>query len=118
MFRVIIIMIKCYVSIYFHANTNICILPSALWTELLRAEGLELGPSLDLNSLAKITEGFTPGHILMAVRSVLCAHRLKKLLFQPLTAAEFIQSLSRVDPVYREEEEAFKVRGHNVKLCL
>ncbi|XP_044043451.1 dynein regulatory complex protein 11 isoform X2 [Siniperca chuatsi] len=80
-----------------------------LWRELLRAEGAEPGPHLDLSSLAKITDGFTQGHILQAVRSVLRPRRLKKLRLQPLTAAEFIQSLSRMEPVYREEEEAFKV---------
>ncbi|XP_059183502.1 dynein regulatory complex protein 11-like, partial [Centropristis striata] len=80
-----------------------------LWRELLRAEGAEPGPRLDLSSLAKISDGFTQGHILQAVRSVLHPHRLRKLRLQPLTAAEFIQSLSRMDPVYREEEEAFKV---------
>ncbi|KAK2857261.1 hypothetical protein Q5P01_005996 [Channa striata] len=81
----------------------------ALWRDLLHAQGAEPGPSLDLSSLAKITDGFTPGHILTAVRSVLHPHRLKKLHLQPLTAAEFVQSLSRMDPVYREEEEAFKM---------
>lgn len=90
--------------------------PSALWAELLRAEGVELGQSLDLNSLAKITDGFTPGHILSAIHSVLLPHRMKKLRLQPLTAVEFVQSLSRMEPVYREEDESFKVRGHSVKL--
>ncbi|XP_041822612.1 dynein regulatory complex protein 11-like [Chelmon rostratus] len=80
-----------------------------LWRELLRREGAEPGPGLDLSSLAKITDGFTQGHILEAVRSVLKPYRLKKLRLQPLTAAEFIQPLSRMEPVYREEEEAFKV---------
>lgn len=89
---------------------------SALWTQLLPAEGAELGPSLDLSSLAKITDGFTAGHILSAIQSVLRPHRIKKLRLQPLTATEFIQSLSRTEPVYREEEESFKVRGHRVKL--
>ncbi|XP_070850240.1 dynein regulatory complex protein 11-like [Chaetodon trifascialis] len=80
-----------------------------LWRELLCREGAEPSSGLDLSSLAKITDGFTQGHILQAVRSVLRPHRLKKLRLQPLTAAEFIQSLSRMEPVYREEEEAFKV---------
>uniref|UniRef100_A0A3Q1J7U2 IQ motif containing with AAA domain 1 n=1 Tax=Anabas testudineus TaxID=64144 RepID=A0A3Q1J7U2_ANATE len=81
----------------------------ALWTELLHAEGVELGPSLDLSSLAKITDGFTPGHILKVIRSVLRPHRLKKLRLQPLMGVEFVQSLSRMEPVYKEEEKAFKV---------
>lgn len=78
----------------------------------MRAEGAEPGPGLDISSLAKINDGFTQGHILQAVRSLLRPHRLKKLRLQLLTATEFIHSLSRMEPVYREEEEVFKVIGH------
>lgn len=28
---------------------------------------------------------------------------------RPLTAAEFVFALSKIDPIYKEEEEAFKV---------
>ena len=28
---------------------------------------------------------------------------------RPLTAAEFIAPLSKIDPIYKEEEEAYKV---------
>ncbi|KAK2917224.1 dynein regulatory complex protein 11-like [Channa argus] len=89
----------------------------ALWRDLLHTEGAEPGPSLDLSSLAKITDGFTAGHILTAVRSVLRPHRLKKLHLQPLTATEFVQSLSKMDPVYQEEEEAFKIWFRKTPLC-
>lgn len=66
--------------------------------------------------MAKITDGFTPGHILSAIHSVLRPHRTKKLHLEPLTAAEFVQSLSRMELVYQQEEESFKVRGHSEKL--
>ncbi|XP_028428382.1 dynein regulatory complex protein 11, partial [Perca flavescens] len=75
----------------------------ALWRALLRAEGAEPAVSLDLSSLAKISEGFSAGHILQAVRSV-----LQKLRLRPLVAAEFVQSLARMEPVYSGEEHAFK----------
>ncbi|XP_078100268.1 dynein regulatory complex protein 11-like [Sander vitreus] len=81
----------------------------ALWRALLRAEGAEPAASLDLSSLAKITDGFTAGHILQAVRSVLRRRRLQTLGVRPLAAAEFIRPLARMEPVYSAQEHAFKV---------
>uniref|UniRef100_UPI003AAA3AAD dynein regulatory complex protein 11 n=1 Tax=Centroberyx gerrardi TaxID=166262 RepID=UPI003AAA3AAD len=80
-----------------------------LWRELLRGGGAEPGPGLDLSSLAKITDGYTQGHILRAVRSVLRPRRLTRLAAKPLSASEFVPPLARLDPVFREEEEAFKM---------
>lgn len=79
-----------------------------LWKELLRVRGVHFSPSLDLSSLAKVTDGYTQGHILQAVRSVLSAQRLNRQTNKPLTALEFIPSLAKQDPIYREEEEAYK----------
>ncbi|KAM4602204.1 dynein regulatory complex protein 11 [Polymixia lowei] len=81
----------------------------ALWRELLRVNGAPPGPSLDLSSLAKVTDGYTQGHILQAVRAVLSARRLARLSARPLAASEFIPPLARLDPVFKEEEEAFKM---------
>lgn len=81
----------------------------ALWKELLQASGAQLGPKLDLSSLAKVTDGYTQGHILQAIQTVLNSHRLDQQTKRPLTAVEFIPPLARQDPVYKEEEEAFKV---------
>uniref|UniRef100_A0A4W5LH87 ATPase AAA-type core domain-containing protein n=1 Tax=Hucho hucho TaxID=62062 RepID=A0A4W5LH87_9TELE len=81
-----------------------------LWRELLCGIGARLTPSLDLSSLAKVTDGYTQGHILQAVRLVLTPRRLAQQTTRPLTAEEFIPPLARQDPVYKEEEEAFKVR--------
>uniref|UniRef100_A0A8C2ACX7 IQ motif containing with AAA domain 1 n=1 Tax=Cyprinus carpio TaxID=7962 RepID=A0A8C2ACX7_CYPCA len=79
-----------------------------LWKELLQAGGAQLGPKLDLSSLAKVTDGYTQGHILQAIQTVLNSHRLNQQTKRPLTAVEFIPPLARQDPVYKEEEEAFK----------
>ncbi|KAM6945370.1 dynein regulatory complex protein 11 [Aplochiton taeniatus] len=79
-----------------------------LWRELLRCAGVEPGPGLDLSSLAKVTDGYTQGHIKQTVRAVLSPHRLTQLASRPLSAAEFIPPLARQDPVFKEEEEAFK----------
>uniref|UniRef100_A0AAR2IRL4 ATPase AAA-type core domain-containing protein n=1 Tax=Pygocentrus nattereri TaxID=42514 RepID=A0AAR2IRL4_PYGNA len=81
-----------------------------LWKELLAVRGAQLGPTLDLSSLAKVTDGYAQGHILQAVQSVLSTRRLTQQAKRPLTALEFIPPLARQDPIYREEEEAFKVR--------
>ncbi|KAK1798716.1 hypothetical protein P4O66_007004 [Electrophorus voltai] len=78
------------------------------WRELLMTRGAQLGPTLDLSSLAKVTDGYTPGHILRAAQSVLSVRRLSEQVRRPLTAVEFLQPLARQDPVYKEEEEAFK----------
>ncbi|XP_030637612.1 dynein regulatory complex protein 11 [Chanos chanos] len=79
-----------------------------LWRELLKARGAELGPALDLSSLAKVTDGYTQGHILRAVRCVLSTRRLQQQAERPLRAAEFIPALAKQDPVYKEEEETLK----------
>lgn len=86
-----------------------CDLCLALWKELLLARGAQLGPKLDLSSLAKVTDGYTQSHILQAIQTVLSSHRLDQQTKRPLTAVEFIPPLARQDPVYKEEEETFKV---------
>ncbi|XP_063067929.1 dynein regulatory complex protein 11 [Engraulis encrasicolus] len=79
-----------------------------LWRDLLCLRGAHLTPSLDLSSLAKVTDGYTQGHLQRAVRSVLTPHRLEQMGRRPLTATEFIPALARQEPVYKEEEETFK----------
>ena len=41
---------------------------------------------------------------------VLTERRVNQLAKKPLQSVEFIAPLARMDPVYTEEEEAFKVR--------
>ena len=40
---------------------------------------------------------------------VLTDRRIAHMSKKPLTAIEFIQPLAKVDPVYKEEEDSFKV---------
>lgn len=93
---------------WFPNSNGVCV---DLWKELLRVQGVWFNPSLDLSSLAKVTDGYTQGHILQAVRSVLTSQRLSRQTKKPLIALEFIPPLARQDPIYKEEEEAFKVRA-------
>ncbi|XP_019862956.1 PREDICTED: IQ and AAA domain-containing protein 1-like [Amphimedon queenslandica] len=52
-----------------------------------------------MSSLAKVSDGYTPGHMITGIT------QLRKC---PLTTAEFIPFLAKIDPIYREEEEAYK----------
>ncbi|KAG7467435.1 hypothetical protein MATL_G00153700 [Megalops atlanticus] len=79
-----------------------------LWKHLLQEHGGKPTAALDLSSLAKVTDGYTQGHILQAVRAVLSQRRVGQQRRRPLSALEFIPTLARQDPVYKEEEEAFK----------
>ncbi|MBN3307280.1 DRC11 protein, partial [Amia calva] len=81
-----------------------------LWRHLVRERGGQLTGAMDPSCLAKVTDGFTQGHILQAVRAVLSERRVQQLSRKPLSAQEFIAPLARLDPVYKEEEETFKVR--------
>ena len=81
-----------------------------LWKQLIRKRCGEVTPTLDLSSLAKISDGYTPGHMVQVVGSVLSERRLLQLSSRPLTAAEFVPWLAKFDPVFQDEEEALKVR--------
>ena len=63
---------------------------------------------LDISSLAKVTDGYTQKHIMTACQQVLTERRVAQLAKRPLVASEFIPPLARIDPIYKEEEEAFK----------
>ncbi|GAB5576116.1 dynein regulatory complex protein 11 isoform X1 [Prionailurus iriomotensis] len=58
--------------------------------------------------LAKVTDGFTQGHIVQVVKGVLTDRRIHRQNYKPLVAAEFMAALTRMSPVYQEEEESFK----------
>ncbi|XP_069841302.1 dynein regulatory complex protein 11 isoform X2 [Dendropsophus ebraccatus] len=78
-----------------------------LWKQLISLRVDDV-PSLNYSALAKITDGFTPAHMMQAVDTVLNERRIRQLSQKPLVAAEFLGSLSKQEPVYKEEEEAFK----------
>ncbi|XP_072115701.1 dynein regulatory complex protein 11 isoform X2 [Mobula birostris] len=79
-----------------------------LWKSIIQQNGGILTNSLDLSSLAKITDGYTQGHLTQAAKDVLTERRIKQLHTKPLSAVEFITPLAKQEPVYQEEEESFK----------
>ena len=46
-------------------------------------------------------------------RQVLTERRISQLSKKPIQAVEFVAPLARIDPIYKEEEEAFKVQKQN-----
>ncbi|NP_001073437.3 uncharacterized protein LOC558115 [Danio rerio] len=79
-----------------------------MWKELIKKNGGEVTGDLDLSSLAKISDGYTQGHMVQVVRSILTERRIQQFPKRPLTASEFVSPLARIDPVFQEEEEALK----------
>ncbi|KAL4635364.1 IQ and AAA domain-containing protein 1 [Arapaima gigas] len=79
-----------------------------MWRQLIEKNGGEMTSALDLSSLAKISDGYTQGHMVQAVRAVLSDARRQQLAKRPLTAAEFVAPLAKMEPVFKDEEEAFK----------
>ncbi|KAM9849670.1 dynein regulatory complex protein 11-like [Aulostomus maculatus] len=79
-----------------------------LWKQLIQKQGGEVTRALDANSLAQVSDGYTPGHMVQAIQSVVTKSRI--LMQQakiPLMAQEFLFPLAEMDPVF-EEEEALK----------
>ncbi|XP_055137467.1 IQ and AAA domain-containing protein 1-like [Symphalangus syndactylus] len=79
-----------------------------LWKRMIEARGIQPTQHLDISALAKVSDGYTPGHILQAIQSVLSERRFLQLSKRPLVASEFLGQLVKLDPVYREEEESLK----------
>ncbi|XP_036278035.1 dynein regulatory complex protein 11 [Pipistrellus kuhlii] len=79
-----------------------------LWQQIIQRHGGAITSALNLSCLAKVTDGFTQGHIVQVVKAVLTDRRLRQQVYKPLMATEFITALSSLDPVYQEEEDSFK----------
>lgn len=79
-----------------------------LWKSFITKNAGILSNSLDISSLAKVSDGYTAGQILSAVKEVLTERRASQQQAKPLQAFEFIPGLARNDPIYKEEEEAYK----------
>ena len=81
----------------------------AMWTTFMRDSlGREPPASIDVSSLAQITEGYTAGGIKAAIASTLTTRRMERIEKNPLTEAEFLRALSRQPRVYREKNTAFQ----------
>ncbi|XP_046500223.1 dynein regulatory complex protein 11 isoform X1 [Equus quagga] len=79
-----------------------------LWKEIIQRNGGVVTNALNISCLAKVTDGFTQGHIVQVVKGVLTDRRIRQQIHKPLTAIEFIESITSMSPVYQEEEESFK----------
>ncbi|XP_059784977.1 dynein regulatory complex protein 11 isoform X4 [Balaenoptera ricei] len=79
-----------------------------LWKEIIQRNGGVITGALSISCLAKISDGFTQGHIVQVVKEVLTERRIRQQSHKPLTALEFVTSLTSMSPVYQEEEESFK----------
>ncbi|XP_039084536.1 dynein regulatory complex protein 11 [Hyaena hyaena] len=79
-----------------------------LWKQIIQRNGGVITNALNVSCLAKVTDGFTQGHIVQVVKGVLTDRRIHRQNYKPLTAAEFIAALASMNPVYQEEEESFK----------
>ncbi|KAM6396763.1 dynein regulatory complex protein 11 [Pluvialis apricaria] len=79
-----------------------------LWKHIILQNGGTITNLLNISCLAKVSDGFTQGHIVQAVQAVLSELRLLQMTRKPLRTAEFMTSLARQDPVYKEEEKTFK----------
>lgn len=86
---------------------------SVLWRRLILKYNGTISNHLDVSSLSKVTDGYTPGHMVTAIQQVLTERRIQALSKKPLTSVEFIAPLARIDPIYKEEEESFKVCSQN-----
>ncbi|XP_039716158.1 dynein regulatory complex protein 11 isoform X2 [Pteropus medius] len=79
-----------------------------LWKQIIQRHGGVVTNALNVSCLAKVTDGFTQGHIVQVVKGVLTERRVRAQTHKPLVALEFIPALSSMSPVYQEEEETFK----------
>lgn len=80
-----------------------------LWKEIIQRHGGILTQALNISCLAKVTDGFTQGHIVQVVKAALTERRIRQQERKPLTASEFITAMTSMEPVYQEEEESFKI---------
>nr|XP_023422745.1 IQ and AAA domain-containing protein 1 [Cavia porcellus] len=79
-----------------------------LWKQIIQRRGGVLTKALNISCLAKVTDGFTQGHIVEVIKNVLTERRIRQQVRKPLTAGEFITAITSMSPVYKEEEDCFK----------
>ncbi|NWR37323.1 DRC11 protein, partial [Tachuris rubrigastra] len=79
-----------------------------LWKHFILQNGGAFSSLENLSCLAQVSDGFTQGHILDVVQTVLSELRLLQMPRKPLRTVEFATSLARHIPVYKEEQEAFE----------
>lgn len=82
---------------------------TVLWKQIILRNGGVLTNALNISCLSKVTDGFTQGQIVKVIKEVLTDRRIRQQPHKPLTAVEFITMMTSMNPVYKEEEESFKV---------
>ncbi|NXG26058.1 DRC11 protein, partial [Grallaria varia] len=80
-----------------------------LWKHFIVQNGGAFSNLENLSCLAQVSDGFTQGHILEVVQTVLSELRLLQMPRKPLRTVEFVTPLARYIPVYKEEEATFEV---------
>lgn len=80
-----------------------------MWREIIAKHGGEITPALKVSTLAKVSDGYTAGMIDTVCGAVLNNNRMNQLDKHPLIADEFVNPLSKLIPVFKEEEEAYPV---------
>lgn len=55
-----------------------------LWKTLVTRYGGRLTEQLDVSSLAKITDGYTPGHMAQAIQQILTERRVQQVCIAPV----------------------------------
>ena len=50
-----------------------------LWPTLIKRHGGRVSDTLDVSSLSKISDGYTPGHMITTVKSVLTERRIQQV---------------------------------------
>ena len=55
------------------------VLFAVLWKTLITRYGGRVTEALDVSSLAKITDGYTPGHMAQAIQQILTERRLQQV---------------------------------------
>lgn len=79
-----------------------------IWQKMVPENRGQVTSNFDMTSLAKLSDGYTPGHIISVIQTVLTDRRVNQQAKKPLQAIEFLTPLARIDPIFKEEEEVFK----------
>ncbi|GAB6029165.1 hypothetical protein CHUAL_004941 [Chamberlinius hualienensis] len=82
---------------------------NTLWKTKIRSLGGSELSSVDFGNLVKVSDGYSSGAIVNCVAQVLTSYRVALQKKKPLQLEEFVWALSKVEPVYKEEEAAFKL---------
>ncbi|XP_076363587.1 dynein regulatory complex protein 11 isoform X2 [Tachypleus tridentatus] len=79
-----------------------------LWQKLIEKQGGNMNNNFDISSLCKVSEGYSSATIHSIVNQVLTEQRVNQQQIHPLKVSEFTGLLSQFDPIYSEEEDAYK----------